>query len=245
MSRVWLCRYPVAKHPLKVKTGVNLYSFEELCYYLYQNAETVEESFYNEILCQWLAQEIRNQELAQRLSQGLLQEQGGCWFMEQILMEGGLQDSQEIEQAVRVAKSMEHKSPAQRAKLRGDRFLQSGRYRDALWEYYDALEEETDLFFQARVWHNLGTLYARQFLFTTAAQCYKRAYETGQQTESSEAYLLVLSCRDHQVSLQEEEDVTEVLSRLQFMKRSGNRAGYEEKIEEMLLRLRTEYRKSE
>ena len=85
MSRVWLCQYPVAKHPLKVKTGVNLYSFEELCYYLYQNAEAVEESFYNEILCQWLEQEIRNQELARRLSEGLQEEQGGCWFIEQIL----------------------------------------------------------------------------------------------------------------------------------------------------------------
>ncbi|MCI8299634.1 MAG: hypothetical protein HFI69_04665 [Lachnospiraceae bacterium] len=245
MSRVWLCQYPVAKHPLKVKTGVNLYSFEELCYYLYQNAEAVEESFYNEILCQWLEQEIRNQELARRLSEGLQEEQGGCWFIEQILKDGGLQDSQEIEQAVHLAKSMENKSPAQCAKLRGDRFLQSGRYRDALWEYRSALEEETDVFFQGRIWHNLGTLYARQFLFTAAAECYKRAYETGQQTESSEAYLLALSCRDHQVSPQEEEDVEEVLSRLKLMKKSGNRAGYEEKIEEMLLRLRTEYRKSE
>ena len=78
----------------------------------------------------------------------LQEEQGGCWFIEQILKDGGLQDSQEIEQAVHLAKSMENKSPAQCAKLRGDRFLQSGRYRDALWEYRSALEEETDVFFQ-------------------------------------------------------------------------------------------------
>lgn len=245
MSSVWICQGPLAKQPLRVKSGVNLYSFEEMCYYLYQNAETVEESFYNEMLCQWLKQEVRKPELAKRLSEGLEKEKSGCWFMEQILREGGFQNSQEVEQAVQLARNMENKNPAQRAKLRGDRFLQSGKYTDALREYQNALEEETDLFFQGRVLHNLGTVYARQFLFTPAAECYKLAYETGQQTESSEAYLLSLSCRDNQVSLQQDGDVKEVLSSLKEIKRSGNRAGYEEKIEQILLRLKAEYRKSE
>ena len=245
MSKVWICQGPLAKQPLRVKSGAGLYSFEELCFYLYQNAETIEESFYNEMLCQWLKYELRKQHLAKCLKEGLEDEKNGCWFMEQIRREGGLHDVQEIELAVQLAKNMENKNPAQRAKLRGDRFLQSGKYRDALWEYHNALEKEKDLVFQGRVLHNLGTVYARQFLFTSAAEYYKLAYETGQQTESSEAYLLALSCRDNQVSLQRDADVTEVLSSLKEIKRSGNRAGYEEKIEQILSRLRIEYRKSE
>ncbi|MCI9080804.1 MAG: hypothetical protein HFI70_00505 [Lachnospiraceae bacterium] len=245
MSRVWVCQAPLAKQPLRIKSGVNLYSFEELCYYLYHNAETVEESFYNEMLCHWLKHELGQHKLAERINEGLEKDKNGCWFMKQILREGGFQSSQEAEQAVQLAESMENKSPAQRAKLRGDRFLQSGKYRDALREYHNALEEETDLFFQGRVLHNLGTVYARQFLFMRAAEYYKLAYETGQQSESSEAYLLALSCQDNQVSLQRDADVMEVLASLREIKRSGNRAGYEEKIEQMLSRLKTEYRKSE
>lgn len=245
MSKVWLCQEPLAKQPLKVKTGVSLYSFEELCYYLYQNAETLEESFYNEILCQWLTKELGKAALAARLEKGLEQEKSGCWFMEQILQEGGFHNSQELEHAVHLAENMENKTPAQRAKLRGDRFLQSGRYRDALCEYQNALEEESDLFFQGKVLHNMGTVYARQFLFTPAAEYYKLAYETGQQTESSELYLLALSCRDNKASLPKDADVADVLAALRGMKRSGNRAGYEGKIEHILMRLRTEYRKSE
>lgn len=245
MSKVWLCQEPLAKQPLKVKTGVSLYSFEELCYYLYQNAETLEESFYNEILCQWLTKELGKAALAACLEKGLEQEKSGCWFMEQILQEGGFHNSQELEHAVHLAENMENKTPAQRAKLRGDRFLQSGRYRDALWEYQNALEEESDLFFQGKVLHNMGTVYARQFLFTPAAEYYKLAYETGQQTESSEAYLLALAYRDGQVPDQGGEKMKNLLEKLQEKKEAGDRGGYEEKIEEMLQELRTEYRKSE
>ena len=45
MSRVWLCQDPLAEQPYIVNKNISLYSFEELCYYLFQNAESVEESF--------------------------------------------------------------------------------------------------------------------------------------------------------------------------------------------------------
>ena len=64
MSKVWLCQDFLAKYPLRVRADVSVYSFEELCFYLYHHAETVEESFFNEMLCQWLDQEIGRTELA-------------------------------------------------------------------------------------------------------------------------------------------------------------------------------------
>ncbi len=245
MSKVWLCQDFLAKSPLRVRADVSVYSFEELCFYLYHHAETVEESFFNEMLCQWLDQEIGRTELAQVLSDGLKNEKSGCWCLGQVLTEGGFYTRQEITKAVQLAKTMENKSPAQRAKLRGDRLLRSGKYQDALWEYQNALDGKEDAFFQGKVWHNLGTAYARQFLFTLAAGCYKLAYEIGQQTESSEAYLLALSCRGGHVPGKKDAQLTGEVSRLREMKLSGDRSGYEAKIEKFLLQLRTEYRKSE
>lgn len=245
MGRIWLCEDQMARRPLMVNAGISLYSFEELCYYLYQNVESVEESFFNELLCQWLAEELDRQELSQQLLEGLEQEKSGCWCLEQILNEGGFYNIEQMNAVLQIAESMEKKTPVQRAKLRGDRFLKSAKYQEALLEYLKALEQESDLFFQGQVWHNLGIVYARQFLFAPAAECFKRAYETGQQTESSELYLLALSCRDNKASLPNDGDVADVLAALRGMKRSGNRAGYEGKIEHILMRLRTEYRKSE
>ncbi len=267
MSRMWICEGQLAEKPLAVNVGVNLYSFEELCYYLYQNAESVEESFYNEALCQWLSDELGMEKLAAAIREGIEAGQNGGWCMEQILAAGGLYSHREITKAVSIVQSMESTGPAQRAKLRGDRLLRSGKYRKAWIEYKKALEEESDLFFKGRVWHNLGTLYARQFLFEAAGECYKRAYEIGQQTVSSEAYLFALTCMDgaskelglggaaaqrqshltvqNSAVVQNPGSIGKALEDLREKKVSGDRAGYEDMLENLLLKLRLEYRKSE
>lgn len=244
MSRVWLCQGPLAEQPFSVNKNIRLYSFEELCYYLYLNVESVEDSFFNGMLCRWLEQELGKKELADLLTQGLEQERNKSWCIKQVLKEGGFYSSQEIAQALGTVKSMEDKSPAQRSKLRGDRFLLSGRYREALWEYRKALKEEADIFLRGRIWHNIGTLYAKQFLFAPAAECYKVAYEIGQQTDSSEAYLLALSCRDSQNS-RKKGTMEEQIGKLKKLRRSVNRAEYEQEMEHLLLELRSEYRKCE
>lgn len=261
MSRMWICEGRLAGRPLAVNAGISLYSLEELCYYLYQNAEAVEESFYNEELCRWLSEEIGMEKLAVSLQDGIEAGRNGGWCMEQILAASGLYSQREITGIVSIVQSMESTSPAQRAKLRGDRLLRSGKYRKAWIEYQKALEEESDLFFKGKVWHNMGTLYARQFLFEAAGECYKRAYEIGQQTVSSEAYLFALTCMDGQVNgqipgnavmqgqggavMQSRGSMDKALEELHAMKASGDRAGYEEMVEDLLLKLRLEYRKSE
>ena len=150
MGRIWLCEDQMARRPLMVNAGISLYSFEELCYYLYQNVESVEESFFNELLCQWLAEELDRQELSQQLLEGLEQEKSGCWCLEQILNEGGFYNIEQMNAVLQIAESMEKKTPVQRAKLRGDRFLKSAKYQEALLEYLKALEQESDLFFQGK-----------------------------------------------------------------------------------------------
>lgn len=247
MGRMWVCEGRLADKPLIINAGVGLYSFEELCYYLYHNADSVEESFYNEALCQWLSEQLGMDKLAEQVRDGIEKGKSGGFCMERILETGGFYSRKEISQAVSIVQSMESTSPAQRAKLRGDRFLKSGKYRKAWIEYQKALEEEADMFFQGRVWHNLGTLYARQFLFEAAGECYKRAYEVGQQSKSSEAYLLALTCKEERKPGQEggQGSLAGEIRKIQEIKASGDRMGYEGMVDDLLQQLRTEYRKSE
>ncbi len=245
MSRIWICEGRLAEKPLAINAEISLYSFEELCYYLYRNAESVEESFYNEAFCLWLAEQLSLEKLAGQLREGIEAGRGGGWCMEQILASGGFYSHSEIGKAVSVVQSMESTGPAQRAKLRGDRFLRSGKYRKAWLEYQKALEEESDMFFRGSVWHNMGTMYARQFLFEAAGECYKRAYEIGQQTVSSELYLLALTFRDGQEKEQGRSSMGKVIGELQDLKDSGDRVSYDGMMEDLLQQLRTEYRKSE
>ncbi len=250
MSRVWICEEKTAEHPLFLEEDhLNLYSFEELCYYLYQNTGALEESFFHEKLCRWLEQEVGKQELSERLRQGIGQERSGCWCMEQILKDGGFYSSEELKLVLNTAKNMEQKSPIERSKLRGDRLLKSEKYRDAISEYRKiiarAAGKNEDEKVIARLWHNMGTAYARQMLFEQAAKCYDKAYEIGQDSKSREAYLLALSCRDGQDLSGGTDSTAKLRLELKEKRNSPDRAGYEKMLDDVLQELRTEYRKSE
>ena len=60
MGRIWLCEEETAKRPfLLEEEGRRLYSFEELCYYLYHNIYAINKSFFNEELFDFLKQAER------------------------------------------------------------------------------------------------------------------------------------------------------------------------------------------
>lgn len=250
MSKIWLCEEAIAEHPFFLEeAGVDLYSFEELCYYLYENTGTLEESFFNEKLCQWLEQEIGQMELCELLRRGINQEKSGCWCMEQILQTGGFYSSQELEDALKTAKHMENKGPLDREKLRGDRLLKAEKYKDAVMEYRKAIaqakQETEDEKMIGSIWHNMGTAYARQMLFEQAAECYETAYDIGQNEESKAAYLLALASKDGQKFHTAPDGLIKTRQELEGLKQSGNRSGYEKLLEMTLQNLRTGYRKSE
>ncbi len=141
MGRVWLCTGRIAEHPLLLESeGVGLSSFEELCYYLYWNAELVGESFYNERLCQWLEEELGETELSVEIRAGIAQEESGCWCLERILDAGGFYSQAERQRVLQTVAWMEDKGPMERAKLRGDRLLREGRCREAVLAYRGALK---------------------------------------------------------------------------------------------------------
>ncbi len=249
MSKVWLCEQKIAEHPLFLEeAGADLYSFEELCYYLYQNTGTLEESFFNEKLCQWLEEEIGQLDLSACLRQGIAQERSGCWCMEQILLAGGFYHSKELEDALKTAKHMENKGPLDREKLRGDRLLKAEKYKDAVIEYRKAIaqakqESENEKIIGA-IWHNMGTSYARQMLFEQAAECYETAYAIGQREESKAAYLLALASKNGQKFHTAPDGLVKIRRELERLKQS-NRSSYEKLLETTLQNLRTGYRKSE
>ena len=72
MGLVCVCRYDRTKAPLFVEqAGVDLYSLEELSYFLYHNICLVDRHFFDERLVRWLREEAGCKELAERLERGI------------------------------------------------------------------------------------------------------------------------------------------------------------------------------
>ncbi len=274
MGRVWLCEGKTAGRPFCLEAeGISLYSLEELCYYLYQNAELVGESFFHEGLCQWLEEELGEASLSQEIRAGIDRGESGCWCLGRILEAGGFYSQEELQQVLKGVAWMEDKGPLERAKLRGDRLLRDGKCREAVLAYRKALSMAGDGIpwdgggvpdisgggegmaegsppspesrTVGRIWHNMGTAYAYHLLFAQAAYCFGRAYEAGQEEVSKRDYLIALSCQEGKVPEGGTDTLAEAQKELEAKKRSGDRAGYEERLEQILELLIAEYRESE
>ncbi len=252
MGDIWLCGGKVAEQPLVIEEeGVSLYSFEELCFYLFENAGTVEESFFHESLCLWIEEELGEGKLSGVIRGGIAQERSCSWFMEQILSAGGYYTNAQVQQAAHIAERMGMGSPLERLKLRGDRLLRAGRHKDAVLEYQKALRqagEDAGQDVAAKIWHNMGTAYVKQMLFAQAAECYRIAFEQGQMEESKADYLLARSFAENAKDGEGADGRADAglqgeLLELAARKQAGDRAGYEKMLEEILWRLRAEYRK--
>ena len=68
MSGYILCQTKRAKLPYFIENiSTNVYSIEELCYYLYHNLYLIDQTIMNEGLCSWIQEELELPALAAKL----------------------------------------------------------------------------------------------------------------------------------------------------------------------------------
>lgn len=248
MSRIWICQGKTAENPFFLEDQkVNLYSLEELCYYLYQNAELEQEALFEERLFEWLERELQLTELGSQLREGKAQEQSSFWFLGKILWKSGCYTQEELREVLKMAEQAEDAPPLERCKIRADKLLRNRKYKSALQEYQwvlkQAEQEEAGQMLAGRIWHNMGTAYAGQFLFAQAAECYKKAYEITGLKQSRQEYLLARDCAEGNIPQNGTEDSW--LETLQQKKVRGDRNGYEETVYRKIEELAKEYMRNE
>ena len=199
MGEILLCNEPIAALPYYIE-GIswNVYSLEELCYYIENNPYLIEKDFMTEELCTWIGKEVKNLKLAEQLRDimrmdGLLSE-----FVLALLVECGYCPRDTIKEIVRIVKEMEEKSDFECNKVRADRLMEKEKYLSSIYEYKrllesnEAGEQKKELI--GNIWHNLGTAYVRLFLFQEAIHCYEKAYQLNNDPESLKEYLCAYRC---------------------------------------------------
>lgn len=201
MGELILCNEQIAGMPYFIEgLSLNIYSLEELCYYISKNTFLIEKDFMNEELCTWIEKEADFPKLAIRLrevmhSGGLLSD-----FVWLILKNVGYCTDAEIEDVMFTIKQMEQKSEFERNKIRADKLLENEKYLCSIYEYKRLLERDDirneNAIIIGNIWHNLGTAYARLFLFEEAINCYDKAYSYNDKKESLMECLLAYMCME-------------------------------------------------
>lgn len=199
MGELLLCTEPIAAMPFYIDgVSVNIYSLEELCYYILNNTYLIEQDFMREELCEWLEKELGRQSLAAQLRRMIGEKSRLSECIGAILLDCGYCSNEEMLQILSIVREMEEKSEFECKKIRADRLMECRKYLGAIYEYKRLLEakgvENEDPVVRGNIWHNLGTAYARMFLFAEAANCFEAAFRLNKNEESRREHLFCFRC---------------------------------------------------
>lgn len=185
--RVSVCVGNYAKEPYRIPgLELNVFSMEELCYCIKENAFLLDLSLLDDGLLDWIERECGLGELADRLHplvhrRGQLSE-----FAAAILRYVGFYGEEAIQETEQALKKGAGLSGIEKRKNQVDYLVRKKKYRSALRGYDELLqnwqEEEAGGMskpapdFQAEIWHNKGVAYAGLMLYESAAECFRQAY---------------------------------------------------------------------
>lgn len=161
-------------------------------------------------------------ELAQKLRENIRTEGKLSDFVFAILQDTAYCTMKEMQEIVFAVRQMEQKSDFERDKIRADQLMEKEKYLAAIYRYKHLLDEadtkETGEVLRGNLWHNLGTAYARLFLFEEAGRCFEKAYALNKQKESLRECLMCCRCRH------DEEAFAEIAKDIRWRRESSRKS---------------------
>ena len=198
MSGYILCQMKKAKRPYYIESvGINLYSMEELSYFLANNLYLLDKSVFNEDLCLWIREEFQSAKLSAKLY-SLLEK----WRSEDeinwadvlipILKETHYYNIEEYRKLQLALATFAGQSKQMRLKLKGDCLFLHEKYQTAIETYTRVLkkkEGDEKSRFVGSIYNNMGCSYMRMFQIKEAVTCFYEAYECIHSRETLKSYL--------------------------------------------------------
>lgn len=272
MGRVILCTGKSAQVPYCIeKLGIQVWSVEELCYCLRENAFLLDQDIVSGKLVEWLEEECGLEELSGALYPLVKGKGTLAAFVCRIMEYTGYCDTQTLIQVSQTLQSGAELSDYEKKKKRGDFLMQNRKYAKALLEYEwlisDLPEQEKNL--RGDILHNMGVALAGLFLFEEAAERFLEAYRCSPETAYYRNYLaakrmlyddkeyisFVAEYPDaYDISLKLEQEVDRILedwersdeltglTGLLELKEEGQNALYYEEVDMQVQRLKDRYR---
>lgn len=245
MGELILCNQMLAAFPYYIdQASLNVYSLEELSYYIEHNTYLLDAGFMSEELCNWVDRQLGLKETAEKLREIYKRNGGLSEFVSVLLRESGYCSPEQIRQIILNLTELEHKSEYECGKMRADRYAQNQRYVNAIYEYRKLLDNKDgqDEVLVGNVWHNLGKAYTGLFLFEEAESCFMNAYGYNQNPESLRECLFACRCMRDNNRIQRiaaakeisEEQLDEVMNEITEMSRMEDIRQFERQLEEWM-----------
>ncbi len=195
MSRVLLCTGNRAETPYFIEPlGIRVWSVEELCYCLRENAYVLDEDIVSKDLTEWISKDCGLEELAAELRPCLKQPGSMQAYVTSILKYVGYYSAEEIDLIVKSFVVGGSTDDFEKKKKRADLLVESKKYTKAFVEYQRLLRElpENEIILRAAVLHNTGVALCGLFMFSDAGHFFKEAYNYTNSEEDFRDYLAAM-----------------------------------------------------
>lgn len=209
MGKIIVCNTKTAQNPYTfLNTKVSVYSYEELCYYLYNNMVLVGEEDVSARLSAWIRKEIDLTELADKIDTLLDKHAFVQDIMVEILVYGGYYSSEEVRQfmaecqKLRTLKSYEVEKQRADGYLRYKHYIKAGAIYDEIICYLEKEKQEDE--FLGNVYHNKAVALAGNLQLDEAKNCFIKAYSLNKNEESLIEYFCVLAVTVDTATLEKE-----------------------------------------
>lgn len=274
VGRVLMGTGEYAKSPYYFENlGIRVFSAEELCYVLKENAFLLDREIVNKRLVRWIEEELKLSALADELYPLLHKKTPAGAFAGVILRYTGFYEEETVAGTEEIYRTGANLSVYEKLKSRVDYLVQNEKYASAVLEYEVLLgkmpEEEKVL--TSKIRYNMGVALCGLFLFAEAAEQFLKAYALVQDREMLTAYLaakrmsmkeedyvsfvaghpeyyeesLVLEKRMEELrSAWEEAEARQRLDRRLLRKARGDASGYYAETDLWLQELKNQYRES-
>lgn len=190
MGRLILCYSKKAEKPYYIKNmNINLYTIEELCYYLYYNIYLIDENVINDELIRWIEEELDLTDLSEILNvnRGNIKN-----LTMSIFNYTGYISDDDMEETGKLLTRIDGQSDVEKKMDRAKHLLNSKKYVESILEYQSLIDID-DEYQKVNILNNMGVAYANLFLFRDAAKCFKEAYEIGEDKEIYNQFLYALA----------------------------------------------------
>ena len=200
MGRIILCEARQAIIPyVFTNTKVEVYSYEELCFYIYNNVALLNREQFQGKMVQWLKTELEMNALADKLMELLAAEASFMDILVAILSAGTYYETAEIRQFIDKQELVALLPEEEKQKLKADSFLMYRRFLKAISLYDEILRQKDtieDQRFLGDVLHNKGVALAKNMELTKAKLCILEAFEKNHKKPSLEAYIMLRLLED-------------------------------------------------
>lgn len=202
MGKLIRCNSPIAKKPYHFRlTKTNVYSIEEVCYYIRHNIYMMQEEVFDREFAMWLRSELHMDKAADKLEHLIQDHHNIKDIVVTICCSCDYYEEEEIHELIRIMDETTQLPKYARRKLKGDNYLRCKSYEKALEEYEKIFESDeilqADITVYGDLFHNMGVAYVNMGEFHKASELFLKAYEKNSRDGSLAQCLFALRlCKD-------------------------------------------------